>query len=45
MLETIESLVASDPPSEAKLKEWMAVWAKCTKLEKGFWDMAMNLAD
>ncbi|KAF8172078.1 Ribokinase-like protein [Pholiota molesta] len=33
-LETIEACA---------VKEWKAVWAKCTRLEKGFWDMAMEL--
>ncbi|KDR82001.1 hypothetical protein GALMADRAFT_60054 [Galerina marginata CBS 339.88] len=42
-LETIESCAVADPPSEARLNEWKAVWERCTKLEKGFWDMAMEL--
>ena len=31
------------PPSAAKLNEYKHIWHKCTRLEKGFWDMAMNL--
>ncbi|PPR02191.1 hypothetical protein CVT26_012131 [Gymnopilus dilepis] len=44
-LETIEVMAESDPPNETRLKEWMRVWEKCTRLEKGFWDMAMELRD
>ncbi|KAH7905191.1 Phosphomethylpyrimidine kinase-domain-containing protein [Hygrophoropsis aurantiaca] len=43
-LETIESRAAADPPSAAKLDEWRTVWEKCTRLEKGFWDMALSVA-
>ncbi|EGN96401.1 hypothetical protein SERLA73DRAFT_112697 [Serpula lacrymans var. lacrymans S7.3] len=43
-LETIETKAAADPPSEGRLEEWRQVWEKCTRLEKGFWDMAMNLS-
>ncbi|KAF8162743.1 thiamine biosynthesis protein [Crassisporium funariophilum] len=41
-LETIEALAIADPPSPARLKEWIGVWERCTRLEKGFWDMAME---
>ncbi|KIJ63358.1 hypothetical protein HYDPIDRAFT_113346 [Hydnomerulius pinastri MD-312] len=41
-LETIESRAAADPPSPARYAEWRAVWENCVRLEKGFWDMAMN---
>ncbi|KAF8959768.1 Phosphomethylpyrimidine kinase-domain-containing protein [Flammula alnicola] len=44
-LETVEACAAADPPSEARLKEWKTVWTRCTKLEKGFWDMAMELRE
>ncbi|KIP07501.1 hypothetical protein PHLGIDRAFT_511930 [Phlebiopsis gigantea 11061_1 CR5-6] len=43
-IETIEALAQADPPSPARFDEWRAVWERCTLLEKGFWDMAMNLA-
>jgi len=42
-LETIEARAAADPPSAARFEEWREVWEKCTKLEIGFWDMAMRL--
>jgi len=45
VIETIESCAEADPPSEARLSEWKKVWARCTRLEKGFWDMAMQLKD
>jgi hydroxymethylpyrimidine/phosphomethylpyrimidine kinase len=41
-LETIELRAAADPPSPSRYAEWMAVWEKCVRLEKGFWDMGMN---
>lgn len=44
-LETIESCAEADPPSEARLSDWTKVWARCTRLEKGFWDMAMQLGE
>ncbi|KAF8626388.1 hypothetical protein AX15_005036 [Amanita polypyramis BW_CC] len=40
----IEARAVADPPSEVRLREWLDVWRKCTALEKGFWDMAMNLS-
>ncbi|KAF9019762.1 hypothetical protein BDZ89DRAFT_1072786 [Hymenopellis radicata] len=43
-LETIENCAKNDPPSALRYAEWCEVWQKCTRLEKGFWDMAMNLA-
>ncbi|KAI6140408.1 Phosphomethylpyrimidine kinase-domain-containing protein [Pisolithus tinctorius] len=43
-LETIESRAVQDPPSAARYAEWLAVWERCTSLEKSFWDMAMNLS-
>lgn len=39
----IEERAAADPPSTVKFDEWQAIWNKCTRLEKGFWDMAMDL--
>jgi len=43
-LEIIESRAAADPPSEVRLQEWLTVWRRCTILEKGFWDMAMDIS-
>lgn len=42
--EIIEARAAADAPSETRLNEWKAVWEKCTRLEKQFWDMAMSLS-
>ncbi|KJA19069.1 hypothetical protein HYPSUDRAFT_56780 [Hypholoma sublateritium FD-334 SS-4] len=42
-LDALEACAVADPPSAVRFKEWQAVWAKCTRLEKGFWDMAMEL--
>ncbi|KAI0695108.1 Phosphomethylpyrimidine kinase-domain-containing protein [Cerioporus squamosus] len=42
-IETIEALAAADPPNALRFQEWCAIWEKCTRLEKGFWDMALNL--
>ncbi|KAJ7494369.1 Phosphomethylpyrimidine kinase-domain-containing protein [Mycena galericulata] len=39
-LEIIEAQAAADPPSPARLSEWRAVWDRCTRLEKAFWDDA-----
>ncbi|KAJ7215309.1 Phosphomethylpyrimidine kinase-domain-containing protein [Mycena haematopus] len=44
-LETIEACAAADPPSAARLAEWRAVWERCTRLEKAFWDMALEVQD
>ncbi|KAN0073795.1 Ribokinase-like protein [Tylopilus felleus] len=43
-LETIEARAAADPPSPVRYAEWLAVWERCIRLEKQFWDMAMNLS-
>ncbi|PBK83751.1 hypothetical protein ARMGADRAFT_1055712 [Armillaria gallica] len=43
-METIEVCAMADPPSPARYKDWCEVWRKCTKLEKGFWDMAMQMS-
>ncbi|PBK64591.1 hypothetical protein ARMSODRAFT_469137 [Armillaria solidipes] len=43
-METIEACAMADPPSPARYKDWCEVWRKCTKLEKGFWDMAMQMS-
>jgi len=42
-LETIEARAVADPPIAARFEGWREVWEKCTKLEIGFWDMAMGL--
>jgi hydroxymethylpyrimidine/phosphomethylpyrimidine kinase / thiaminase len=43
-LERIEALAVHDPPSLKTLEQWKMIWGRCTQLEKGFWDMAMNLS-
>lgn len=43
-IETIETMAQVDPPSPMRFDEWKAIWERCTRLEKGFWDMAINLA-
>lgn len=42
-LETIEALAVSDPPSPQRYREWLKVWERCTRLEKGFWYMGLGL--
>ncbi|OSX56270.1 hypothetical protein POSPLADRAFT_1068178 [Postia placenta MAD-698-R-SB12] len=42
-LETIEALAVADPPSPQRYREWLKVWERCTRLEKGFWDMGLGL--
>ncbi|KAI0628809.1 Phosphomethylpyrimidine kinase-domain-containing protein [Trametes polyzona] len=42
-LETIESLAVADPPNTLRFQEWCAIWEKCTRLEKGFWDASLKL--
>lgn len=42
--ETIEAMAQADPPSPGRFEEWKGIWERCTRLEKGFWDMAINLA-
>ncbi|KAF8129249.1 Phosphomethylpyrimidine kinase-domain-containing protein [Boletus edulis] len=42
--ETIEARAAADPPSPVRYAEWLAVWERCVRLEKQFWDMGMNLS-
>lgn len=42
-LETLESRAEADAPSPIRFADWQYVWERCTRLEKGFWDMAMNL--
>ncbi|KAL7282905.1 hypothetical protein ACG7TL_002321 [Trametes sanguinea] len=42
-LETIEALAVADPPNALRLQEWSAIWEKCTRLEKGFWDASIKL--
>ncbi|KAI0648441.1 Phosphomethylpyrimidine kinase-domain-containing protein [Trametes meyenii] len=42
-LETIEALAVADPPNALRFREWCAIWEKCTRLEKGFWDASLKL--
>ncbi|KAI0810852.1 Phosphomethylpyrimidine kinase-domain-containing protein [Irpex lacteus] len=41
-IDILESIAAADPPSPARFAEWRAIWERCTQLEKGFWDMALQ---
>ncbi|KAG7453087.1 uncharacterized protein BT62DRAFT_880196 [Guyanagaster necrorhizus] len=41
-METIEACAVADPPSSTRYEDWCEVWRKCTKLEKSFWDMALE---
>lgn len=43
-LEQIEALAACNPPTSKTLEHWKTIWGRCTRLEKGFWDMAMDLS-
>ncbi|XP_006458686.1 hypothetical protein AGABI2DRAFT_183659 [Agaricus bisporus var. bisporus H97] len=43
-LDVIEGRALNDPPTPARLDEWRSVWERCTLLEKGFWDAAMEHA-
>ncbi|KAF8589696.1 hypothetical protein K439DRAFT_1332026 [Ramaria rubella] len=43
-IDSIESRIASSPPSPSQLEEMRAIWERCTRLEIGFWDMALHLA-
>ncbi|KZV60533.1 hypothetical protein PENSPDRAFT_659506 [Peniophora sp. CONT] len=43
-LARIEAMAASDPPSQQRFDQWCGVWEKCTRLEKAFWDMGLNLS-
>ncbi|OCH86195.1 hypothetical protein OBBRIDRAFT_821168 [Obba rivulosa] len=42
-IKTLETMAVADPPSATRFQEWLGVWQECTRLEKGFWDMAMGL--
>ncbi|TFK25995.1 thiamine biosynthesis protein [Coprinopsis marcescibilis] len=42
-LDTLEKLAIHELPSSNKLKEWLEIWLRCTQLERGFWDIAMDL--
>ncbi|KAF8875702.1 Phosphomethylpyrimidine kinase-domain-containing protein [Infundibulicybe gibba] len=34
--------VSEDPPSPRRMKRWREIWARCVRLEKEFWDAAMD---
>lgn len=36
-------MAVEDPPSPKRFEEWCTIWGRCTRLEKGFWDMAIGL--
>ena len=42
-IETIETLASDHPPNARQFHEWCAIWEKCTRVEKGFWDASLNL--
>lgn len=41
--DAIEECAMADSPSPARLNEWRREWEKCTRFEKAFWDMGMDL--
>jgi len=43
-MERIEVLAIHDPPTPRTLEHWKRIWGRCAQLEKGFWDMAMDLS-
>ena len=43
-LETIEGIELTTPITEKTFGELREIWAKCVRLEKGFWDMGMSLS-
>jgi hydroxymethylpyrimidine/phosphomethylpyrimidine kinase len=43
-LDAIEACAVVNPPSANTLEEWRKVWEKCTRFEKAFWDMGLNLS-
>ena len=43
-VDILEFEASQDPPSPKRFEEWKEVWGRCTLLEKGFWDMAMDLS-
>lgn len=40
----LEKRIADDPPSPAKLARLTSIWKEVVRLEKGFWDMGLQLA-
>jgi len=43
LLDAIEERMTMHPPSPEQFLEMRKVWDRCTKLEIGFWDMALDL--
>ncbi|KAI0085951.1 Phosphomethylpyrimidine kinase-domain-containing protein [Irpex rosettiformis] len=41
-MDILETIAAEDSPSPARFEEWRTVWERCTELERGFWDMALQ---
>ena len=41
---TVEGIGSVTPPTEGIFEEWVEIWRRCVKLEKGFWDMAIALS-
>jgi hydroxymethylpyrimidine/phosphomethylpyrimidine kinase len=44
-LRVLEERIASEPPSRVKFVELREIWRRCIELERGFWDMALFLAE
>jgi hydroxymethylpyrimidine/phosphomethylpyrimidine kinase len=42
-IEVIEECARMHPPSRRTIEEWTLVWAKCTRFEKAFWDMSLEI--
>jgi len=40
----LETIAREDPPSQKRYDEWKEVWGMCTKLERNFWEMALDLS-
>ncbi|KLO19638.1 hypothetical protein SCHPADRAFT_843111 [Schizopora paradoxa] len=43
-IDILETIAREDPPSQKRFDEWKEVWGMCTKLERNFWDMALELS-
>ena len=45
LLAALEKRVEATPLTVPRFQELAKIWERCTKLETGFWDMAMELRD
>lgn len=41
--ENLERLVATDPPTPARLARLTKIWTDCVRLERDFWEMGLKL--